>query len=675
MAMDDFGWMIGLAIYAVGRSSMALAANLQRLSLRRESAKPPALRRRKERQPLLVAGIALYAGSGIFLSVALIFASPTLLAPCGTIIFVANAIFAQMLNDERFSWRGDGPPIALIVAGVGAVVAAAPKHNKEFTNDELQALCKEPSFVGFLVFLVTWIVFMYVLSRCLARPKAAMDAEGEDDGEEEDDAYVEMVSEAPAPPVDDAEAAGAAGEEGGDGEEGETGGEESVELVPHPPPTEGVAVAAHHHPPSSPHRRSRHKSGYETTLELSTAFAISMSPRAEARRLDELSHPHGHPQGHGDGSSPRPGGVSLADRCKSAPEPPPPPLLPLADRGSPEDWEDNKAAAVPSTIPLTARKSAATASAGGRTLFHRRGRGSSGASMASSGGGRGSASPSPSPSGSFSGPLPRGGAAAGTAVGPPHRMSTGSSGAPSFHSVPANEAFADEMDDKVGADGDDVADDATPPKPEYDAGLFGKIGGPKVLVWYMSFGMLAGGLGGLNITFTKSIFSLIIGEIENNPDGFLGALKSPALWIIGLTLGGTYVTQMACTTNGLDRTPAMIFVPTQSVTEEGMAVLGGLFFFQDFKLFTALTASIFFVGAMCTVAATVLLTLGQLRRNADALVPGSGADADDSVTDVGDMDDPTPESVVVGSVVAGEGGGGGEAPAVEPRPSRAGLLA
>ena len=81
---------------------MALGANLQRYSMRLEemSMREFGTSRTKTRQPLLVLGVALFTGSGICLSIPLIFAPQSLLSPCGVIIFVANAIFAHRLNGE-----------------------------------------------------------------------------------------------------------------------------------------------------------------------------------------------------------------------------------------------------------------------------------------------------------------------------------------------------------------------------------------------------------------------------------------------------------------------------------------------------------------------------------------------------------------------------------------------
>ena len=150
--------LIGLTIYISARCTMALGANLQRYSLKRELRKPEGERLSKRKQPLLKKGIALYVGSCIALSIALVFASPTLLSPCGTTIFIANAVFATWLNNEPFSWRVDGTLIGFIIAGTCMVIYGAPKENEDLTNEELQALLREASFVTYMIFLGSFIL-------------------------------------------------------------------------------------------------------------------------------------------------------------------------------------------------------------------------------------------------------------------------------------------------------------------------------------------------------------------------------------------------------------------------------------------------------------------------------------------------------------------------------------
>jgi len=405
--MSDGGWVIGLIIYMFGRTTMALGANLQRYSMRAEMEKEEAERRPKGKQPVLVTGVVLYTGSGGILSIALIFASPTLLSPCGTIIFVSNIIFAYYINKEPFAWKLDGGCMLLIVIGTLLVVFAAPKENQKYSNDELIALCKEPSFIAFVTFLVGFILLLLVTPWLLGENRKA-----------------QAMDPASAKPST-----------------------ESSEAMPH--------------------------SAASTPPQIKTARSPTSSPS------------------------------TLEEEERS----------PLCDTSAYQGREDNE-----DNEELQGETSA---------------------------------------------------------QGPPTI-------------VTAEEG------------------------PEGDKMLWWKR-----LILSVSYGALAGAIGALNITFTKSIFSLIGGELEKN--GFVGVLASPLLWVIGIGLGCTFVSQMYVTTKGLERSPAMIFVPAQSVTEETLAVMGGLFYFQDFKLFNLGTALMFVGGESLTIAAVLLLARFQMDRSQDNL--------------------------------------------------------
>ena len=83
-------WMIGVSLYLVGTTSLALGANLQRLSVRKEE--QLGSNRPTTRQPLWVFGVLLYTSVGIFLTAALLFATQAQLSPLILFIFVGNTI-------------------------------------------------------------------------------------------------------------------------------------------------------------------------------------------------------------------------------------------------------------------------------------------------------------------------------------------------------------------------------------------------------------------------------------------------------------------------------------------------------------------------------------------------------------------------------------------------------
>jgi len=131
----------------------------------------------------------------------------------------------------------------------------------------------------------------------------------------------------------------------------------------------------------------------------------------------------------------------------------------------------------------------------------------------------------------------------------------------------------------------------------------------KITVFNLSFGALAGSLGGLNVTLTKTCFSLIVGEFEDN--GVVGILSSPVLWCVNVVLVTTYILQMKSNVDGLAQCSAMIVISTHCVSEEVVAILGGVLWFQDYKQFDTVAAICVPLGNVIAVIAVVVL--GHLR--------------------------------------------------------------
>lgn len=122
----------------------------------------------------------------------------------------------------------------------------------------------------------------------------------------------------------------------------------------------------------------------------------------------------------------------------------------------------------------------------------------------------------------------------------------------------------------------------------------------------MSFGSLAGALGGVNVTLTKVTFSMIGGQWQD--DGIVGIFKSPLLWGTAMFLVMTYIAQIYVTVDGLEACSAIIVMSTHSVIEEVFATLGGVLWFEDYKHFSALTASIFICGQTMAIVAVIILS-------------------------------------------------------------------
>jgi hypothetical protein len=155
-------WLLGVVIYLIGTTSMALGANLQRYSMTKEDLLPVDERRPKMKQPWVVIGFILMVCSGIFLSVALIFASQTQLAPLILFIFLSNALFAHFLNKEPFYWKSDGLATVLVCSGVLACVITAPHNNEYYDNDAMKHLMSQWSFITFMCVTCAFIAIAWI---------------------------------------------------------------------------------------------------------------------------------------------------------------------------------------------------------------------------------------------------------------------------------------------------------------------------------------------------------------------------------------------------------------------------------------------------------------------------------------------------------------------------------
>jgi len=149
-------WVVGVVIYIFGTTCMALGANLQRFSLTKESYKEPGAQRTKIQQPVWVTGILMFICSGFFLSLGLIFATQTILAPMILFIFPSNSLFAHFLNGEPFRWGTDGVATAMIMVGVGMCELAAPRNSDYRTAAQFLELYASYPFI---IFVVLWCSF------------------------------------------------------------------------------------------------------------------------------------------------------------------------------------------------------------------------------------------------------------------------------------------------------------------------------------------------------------------------------------------------------------------------------------------------------------------------------------------------------------------------------------
>ena len=154
----------------------------------------------------------------------------------------------------------------------------------------------------------------------------------------------------------------------------------------------------------------------------------------------------------------------------------------------------------------------------------------------------------------------------------------------------------------------------------------------------MSYGAIAGAFGGVNVTLTKTVFSLIVGEF--NVGGMKAVLSSPILWGTSFVLVGTYVLQIVVTVSGLEATTAIIVLSAHSVTEEVMATLGGILYFQDYLKFEVWSWIVFSLGNLMAIASVIGLSHLRLRdmeakeREASAITAESDTSEIDNIDNI-----------------------------------------
>jgi len=151
---------------------------------------------------------------------------------------------------------------------------------------------------------------------------------------------------------------------------------------------------------------------------------------------------------------------------------------------------------------------------------------------------------------------------------------------------------------------------------------------------HISYGVLGGTFGGMNITFTKAIFTLIVDAFETGYEkaGVGGGIRelfvSWILYVLGFSLLLTFFLEVKFTSDGLQVSSAMIVVSTLAVSEEIVATLGALLYFQDYHYFTDHGAVMFTLGTVLGLSSVIAMCVLRLRDHP----PSSQADI--SVTQV-----------------------------------------
>jgi len=173
----NYGWIIGVLVFIAGNIINGLGTNLQRYSMMTENAKEDDEEQKPcYKQPYMFLGVGLFVGSGLIMGAALPFAPQTLLAPCGTSIFIANVVFAYYINGERFFWVPDGVCIAFIMAGIVLCLLSAPERAagqtsvaELYTAEQLLDMYRSTTFIVFCTFLGVIVITCFVMKIYLKR--------------------------------------------------------------------------------------------------------------------------------------------------------------------------------------------------------------------------------------------------------------------------------------------------------------------------------------------------------------------------------------------------------------------------------------------------------------------------------------------------------------------------
>eukprot|EP00658_Telonema_sp_P-2_P008283 TRINITY_DN13109_c0_g1_i3.p1 TRINITY_DN13109_c0_g1~~TRINITY_DN13109_c0_g1_i3.p1 ORF type:complete len:398 (+),score=104.85 TRINITY_DN13109_c0_g1_i3:320-1513(+) len=138
--------------------------------------------------------------------------------------------------------------------------------------------------------------------------------------------------------------------------------------------------------------------------------------------------------------------------------------------------------------------------------------------------------------------------------------------------------------------------------------------GGKMTVVNLSFGCVAGALGGFNETVTKSMLA-VIGGVYND-QGFVGLWINWILYVMGITLACSFIFQLFMVTSGLEKCTAMVVLATQAVIEDCFfGSLGGLLYFQDYKQFSPTQAWVYGLGNVVAIASIVCMVFLRVKRD------------------------------------------------------------
>lgn len=145
--------------------------NLQKLSIMREMGKPHSQQRPYVLQPLWLVGLLGVVFGAIADFGALAFAAQSLLTPVGGFTVVANCWFARICLNERLS-RKDAIATVLITIGIIMIATSGDKGDTCYTMEEMVELYGEPSFIGYVIFVVASAAGLFAFHKYANRIKA-----------------------------------------------------------------------------------------------------------------------------------------------------------------------------------------------------------------------------------------------------------------------------------------------------------------------------------------------------------------------------------------------------------------------------------------------------------------------------------------------------------------------
>ena len=167
------GWypFLGLFIYILGTILMSGGVNIQKFALNK------AKKRCEERgekvhggwkSPLWFLGLTCYIFAGIFLSVALYFATPALVTPFMSVVLISNLIFAHFLLGEPLT-KKDGIAISIVIVGLIVTAVTAPEDSQVHKSKDLIGFYKEIPFIIFASLICLCLIVLIVLNILLQK--------------------------------------------------------------------------------------------------------------------------------------------------------------------------------------------------------------------------------------------------------------------------------------------------------------------------------------------------------------------------------------------------------------------------------------------------------------------------------------------------------------------------